>query len=115
LREIEAEAGQLSGLEVYKAILEHDPGALRVLGELGSWLGQAIGSMVAVLDPEVVVIGGGVSAAGDLLLDPIREAYRAHLPAQGFRPELKIIAAEFVNDAGVVGAADLVRVAFRDR
>ena len=51
LREIEAEAGQLSGLEVYKAILEHDAGALRVLSELGSWLGQAIGSLVAVLDP----------------------------------------------------------------
>lgn len=115
LREIETEAGQLTGLEVYKAILENDPGALRVLRELGSWLGQAIGSLVAVLDPEMVVIGGGVSAAGDLLLDPIREAYRAHLPAQGFRPELKITAAEFVNDAGVVGAADLVRVAFRDR
>lgn len=115
LKEIETEAGQLTGLEVYKAILENDPGALRVLRELGSWLGQAIGSLVAVLDPEMVVIGGGVSAAGDLLLDPIREAYRAHLPAQGFRPELKITAAEFVNDAGVVGAADLVRVAFRDR
>jgi glucokinase len=78
-------------------------------------LGQAIGSLVAVLDPEVVVIGGGVSAAGDLLLNPIREAYLAHLPARGYRPELIIKSAEFVNDAGVVGAADLVRVAFRDR
>jgi glucokinase len=115
LKEIEVEAGQLTGLGVYKAILEGDEGALRILSELGSWLGQAIGSLVAVLDPEVVVIGGGVSAAGDLLLDPIREAYLAHLPAKGYRPELKIIAAEFVNDAGVVGAADLVRVAFRDR
>jgi glucokinase len=115
LREIEAEAGQLTGLEVYKAILEGDAGALRILGDLGAWLGQAIGSLVAVLDPEVVVIGGGVSAAGDLLLEPIREAYLAHLPARGYRPELKITAAEFVNDAGVVGAADLVRVAFRDR
>jgi glucokinase len=114
-REIETEAGQLTGLEVYKAILENDEGALRLLSDLGSWLGQAIGSLVAVLDPEVVVIGGGVSAAGDLLLNPIREAYLAHLPARGYRPELKITTAEFVNDAGVVGAADLVRVAFRDR
>jgi glucokinase len=57
LREIEAEEGQLTGLEVYKAILEGDEGALRLLSELGSWLGQAIGSLVAVLDPEVVVIG----------------------------------------------------------
>jgi glucokinase len=115
LREIETEAGQLTGLEVYKAILENDEGALRLLSDLGSWLGQAIGSLVAVLDPEVVVIGGGVSAAGDLLLNPIRDAYLAHLPARGYRPELKITTAEFVNDAGVVGAADLVRVAFRDR
>lgn len=109
LRELEVEKGQLTGVEVYAAIVEHDPGALKILRELGSWIGQAIGSLVAVLDPEIVVIGGGVSAAGDLLLEPIREAYLAHLPARGFRPELKIVAAEFVNDAGVVGAADLVR------
>jgi glucokinase len=115
LREIEAEAGQLTGGEVYQAILEHDAGALKILSDLGAWLGQAIGSFTAILDPEIVVIGGGVSAAGDLLLNPIREAYLAHLPARGYRPELKIVGAEFVNDAGVVGAADLVRVAFRDR
>jgi glucokinase len=115
LRELEAEAGQLTGNEVYKAILEGDAGAIKILAELGSWLGQAIGSLTAVLDPEIVVIGGGVSAAGDLLLDPIREAYLNHLPARGYRPELKIVGAEFVNDAGVVGAADLVRVAFAKR
>jgi glucokinase len=109
LRELEAQAGELTGKQVYTAILERDPGALQILTELGSWLGEAIGSLTAVLDPQVVVIGGGVSAAGDLLLNPIREAYLAHLPARGFRPELEIKGAEFVNDAGVVGAADLVR------
>ncbi len=111
LRELEAQAGELTGAQVYTAILEKDPGALQILTELGSWLGEAIGSLTAVLDPQVVVIGGGVSAAGDLLLNPIREAYLAHLPARGFRPELEIKGAEFVNDAGVVGAADLVRSA----
>ena len=111
LRELEQQAGELSGKEVYQAILDRDAGALRVLRELGTWLGEAIGSFVAILDPEVVVIGGGVSAAGDLLLDSIKEAYLNHLPAKGYRPELEIKAAEFVNDAGVVGAADLVRVA----
>jgi glucokinase len=68
-----------------------------------------------VLDPEIVVIGGGVSAAGDLLLEPMRKAYLDHLPARGFRPELKIVAAEFVNDAGVVGAADLARTSLGSR
>jgi glucokinase len=64
-----------------------------------------------VLDPEIVVIGGGVSSAGALLIDPIRKAYLEHLPARGFRPELRIVTAELVNDAGVVGAADLARIA----
>ena len=82
---------------------------------MGEWIGQAIASLTAVLDPEIVVIGGGVSAAGDLLLEPIRKTYLANLPARGYRPELKIKTAEFVNDAGVVGAADLVRLALAQR
>ncbi len=112
LRELESEKGQLTGAEVYQAILEGDSGALGLLRELGDYLGQAISSLASVLDPEVVVIGGGVSAAGELLLQPIRESYQKHLSARGFRPELELKVAELVNDAGVVGAADLARVAF---
>ena len=115
LRELRAEHGGLKGEQVYQAILERDHGALRLLAELGSWLGQTIATLSAVLDPEIVVIGGGVSAAGDLLITPIREAFLANMPARGFRPELQIKTAEFVNDAGVVGAADLVRLAWSQR
>jgi glucokinase len=111
LRKLRDEAGELSGQQVYDAILQRDPGALRLLSQVGTWLGETVASLTAVLDPEVVVIGGGVSAVGDLLLDPIREGYLANLPARGYRPELKIKSAEFVNDAGVIGAADLVRLA----
>ena len=114
LRELRAEAGELTGEQVYRAILERDAGALQILGELGSWLGQTIASLSAVLDPEIVVIGGGVSAAGELLLEPIRQAYLENMPARGFRPELQLKVAEFVNDAGVVGAADLVRMALTE-
>lgn len=115
LRELRAQHGELKGEQVYQAILEHDHGALRLLNELGSWLGQTIATLSAVLDPELVVIGGGVSAAGDLLIDPIRKAFLENMPARGFRPELQIKTAEFVNDAGVVGAADLVRLAWSQR
>lgn len=115
LRELREEAGELTGEQVYQAILEGDAGALRLLRELGAWLGQTIASLSAVLDPELVVIGGGVSSAGELLLEPIREAYLANMPARGFRPELQLKIAEFVNDAGVVGAADLVRLALAQR
>jgi glucokinase len=110
LAELQAEAGTLTGVQVYQAIQERDSGALALLKDLGEVLGRAVASMVAVLDPELVVIGGGVSAAGDLLLEPIRRAYLEHLPARGFRPELRIEAATLVNDAGVVGAADLARI-----
>jgi len=110
LRQLQPIGQELSGEQVYLAIQDGDPGALGLLREMGAWLGQAVASITAILDPEIVVIGGGVSVAGDLLLDPIRAAYLEHLPARGFRPELKIIGAEFVNNAGVVGAADLARV-----
>lgn len=102
-------SGELTGAEVYQAISEGDEGALELLRNLGIALGKTIATIAAVLDPEIVVIGGGVSAADELLLTPMREAYLGSLSARGFRPELKITTAQFVNDAGVVGAADLAR------
>ena len=104
-----AENGTLDGHIVYELIVAEDPGALFALRELGGWLGQAAASLSAVLDPEVFVFGGGVAAAGELLLEPIRESYLAHLPARGFHPEPDFVTAELVNDAGLVGAADLAR------
>ena len=110
LAELATLKGELTGVEVYQAIQEGDKGALRLLGELGTNLGMAVASFTSILDPEIVVIGGGVSAAGELLLEPIRAAYLEHLPARGFRPELEIVAAQLHNDAGVVGVADLARL-----
>ena len=101
--------GELTGTQVYQAISEGDPGALEILTNLGVALGKTVATLAAVVDPEVVVIGGGVSAAGELLLGPMREAYLVSLSARGFHPELKLVTAQFVNDAGVVGAADLAR------
>ena len=102
--------GALTGPDVADLIVAGDAGALQALRELGTWLGQACASLSAVLDPQVFVFGGGVAVAGDLLLDPIREAYLSHLPARGFHPEPALVIAELVNDAGVVGAADLARL-----
>ena len=58
---------------------------------------------------EVIVVGGGVSAAGDLLLDPAREAYAAHLTARMHRDIAPFEVAQMGNRAGIVGAADLAR------
>ena len=61
----------------------------------------------AVLDPEIFVVGGGVAAAGDLLLKPAREAYERYLQAASYRPHAKIAAASAGQDAGLIGAANL--------
>ena len=103
-------SGALTGEDLSELIESGDAGALQALRELGGWLGQACGSIGAVLDPQRFVIGGGVAIVGALLLDPIREAYFAHLPARGYHPEADFRVAELVNDAGVVGAADLARL-----
>jgi glucokinase len=106
----EANGGVLDGTVVARLIADEDPGALAALRELGEWLGQACASIGAVLDPQVFVFGGGVAMAGDRLLDPVRESFLAHLPARGFHPEPQFLVAQLVNDAGVVGAADLARI-----
>lgn len=115
LAEVREQNGTLRGEDVAEMIVAGDPGAVQALRELGGWLGQACASLGAVLDPRLFVFGGGVAAAGELLLAPIREAYLAHLPARGYHPEPQFVTAELVNDAGVVGAADLARLHFRSR
>jgi len=109
LAEARSEHGTLSGTMVGDLIAQGDPGAARALQQLGHWLGQACASLAAVLDPQRFVFGGGVAVAGELLLAPIRESYRQHVPARGYHPEPEFLIAELVNNAGVVGAADLAR------
>ncbi|MBG6058365.1 glucokinase [Cryobacterium sp. MP_M5] len=101
--------GKLTGKDVGRLIQDGDNGALAALRQLGSSLGQACASLAAVLDPQIFVFGGGVADAGDLLLEPIRAAYLENLPARGYHPEAEFAIAQLVNDAGVVGAADLAR------
>ena len=110
LAQARAEHGELNGAVVGQYIAAGDPGAVHALQELGRWLGQACASLSAVLDPQLFVFGGGVAVAGDLLLDPVRESFFQHLPARGYHPEPRFEIAELVNDAGVVGAADLARI-----
>jgi glucokinase len=102
-------AEHLTGPHVTAAAVEGDTFALALLEELGTWIGEGCASLAAILDPEIFVIGGGVIAAGDLLLDPARDVYKKALPAGGHRPIAPIVAAAMGNDAGIVGAASLAR------
>ncbi len=99
----------LTGPLITEAAREGDPLAVELIGEIGRWLGTGMADLAAAFDPGTFVVGGGVSAAGDLLLDPAREAFRRQLTGRGYRPEARIVAAELGNEAGLVGAADLAR------
>ncbi|WP_062079298.1 ROK family glucokinase [Demequina globuliformis] len=101
----------IKGPHVTEAAAEGDELGVELLHELGVWIGAGAASLSAVLDPEMYVIGGGVVAAGDMILGPAREAYSSHLPASGHRPLAPIVAASMGNDAGIVGAAALAREA----
>lgn len=63
--------------------------------------------------PSCFVIGGGVSAADDLLIGPARDAFKRHLTGRGYRPEARIAKAQLGPEAGMVGAADLARLVAR--
>jgi glucokinase len=99
----------ITGSMISRAANEGDPAALGLVADVGRWLGEGIADVAAVLDPAVVVVGGGVSELGDLLLKPAREAFTAQLSAGGYRPQLAISTATLGNDAGLIGAADLAR------
>jgi glucokinase len=99
----------IGGAQVTQAAREGDPAALRCFGIVGSWLGQGLADLAAILDPGCIVIGGGVSEAGELLIGPARAAFERGLTGGGYRPEVLITQAALGPDAGIVGAADLAR------
>jgi glucokinase len=100
-----AGARPLDARGVVAAAVAGEAWALEVLERVGSRLGIAIASIVEVLDPSIVVIGGGVGdAACSFLLPAVRRAFEAHLVGSAHRPLPSIVAAELGDDAGVIGA-----------
>ena len=75
-----------------------------------AWLGAGLADLAAILDPGCFVIGGGVSEAGNLLLDPAIAAYENGLTGRTHREFADVRLAELGPDAGLIGAADLARI-----
>ena len=97
--------GELSAKAVFDAVKEKDPVAIEVAEQFGNYLGKGLAMVAAVVNPEVFVIGGGVSKAGEILFDyicPAFEKYAFH----GCR-DARFTLAKLGNDAGIYGAAGL--------
>jgi glucokinase len=103
------DAAAIGGPQITQAAREGDPAALRCFSIVGTWLGQGLADLTAILDPGCIVVGGGVSEAGELLLGPARAAFEKALTGAGYRPRVEIARAALGVDAGIVGAADLVK------
>ena len=103
----------LAGPAITAAAEAGDPVALAAFDEVGSWLGVGVANLVASFDPQIVVIGGGLSAAGDLLLEPARRALRESLVGADHRTVPPVVRAALGPEAGAIGAADLARQRFR--
>lgn len=100
-------ADTLKGEQVTELALAGDLASIEILEDLGTWLGVGAAQLAAILDPGLVVVGGGVVSAGDLILGPARHALGRHLTARGHRPPLDVVPAHLGNDAGMIGAAAL--------
>lgn len=85
---------------------EGDPIAKEIFDKYVSYLSSAIVTIVAVLDPEIIAIGGGVSLTGDFLFEPLRKIVREKA---FFKYDYKIVPAQLGNDAGIIGAALLAK------
>ena len=103
------DAESVRGEHVTEAAAAGDPGALEVMAELGWWTALGLANLTALLDPSVIVIGGGLVGAGDLLLEPTRKAYEEILYAGAQRPTVAIVPAFLGEVAGAVGAALMAR------
>ena len=104
---------KLTGPLVTEAARQGDPLSVELLSDVGRWLGTGVAGLVAAFDPSAVIIGGGVSDAGELLLGPTRESMLRSLVGRGFRAEPPVLLAELGPHAGFIGAADMARSAAR--
>ncbi len=107
------EPAAVVGTLVTQAARDGNTAARGLLAEVGTWLGLGLANLGAALDPGTVVVGGGVSAAGELLLGPARQTLSRNLTGRGYRPLMTVVAAGLGPVAGVVGVADLARRSLR--
>ena len=99
-------AGNVTAKDVWDAVKDGDLIAQHIADEFGQYLGKGLAAITAVTNPEVIVIGGGVSKAGEVLIEYVQKYYKEYV-FPGSR-ETKFALATLGNDAGIFGAAKLV-------
>ena len=97
---------EISAKAVFDALKEGDAVAKEIVEEFGSYLGHALAAIAVITDPSVIVIGGGVSKAGEILLEYVEKSF--HEKAYFANQDTRFVLAQLGNDAGICGAAKLI-------
>jgi glucokinase len=101
--------GSARGEHVTLAASQGDAEARAIMDRYAWWLALGLASLATVLDPDQIVLGGGLAESGDVLIGPVRRAFGDLLEGAVYRPEIAIVAAALGERAGAVGAALLAR------
>lgn len=96
----------ITAKDVFDAAKSGDEVALRIVNRAAFYLGKSMSAIAVITNPQRFILGGGVSKAGDILFNPIREIFKKYTP-EAAREGVEILPAVLGNDAGVVGAAGL--------
>ena len=104
---VAAEEGKISGKTAFIAAKKGDEAGLKVVKAYAKHVSVGIANMINIFQPEMLVIGGGISKEGDYLLNPIKEFCNGQTYDKGGIPTTKISIAQLGNDAGIIGAAFL--------
>lgn len=110
LVELAGSADAVRGQHVVQAATEGDAGAKTVIERFAWWLARGLANLANIFDPQAFVVGGGLVAAGDVILAPTREVFPGLVMAADHRPEIPIVPAQLGEDAGAIGAATVARV-----
>jgi glucokinase len=106
---VDGDISRVGGKVVGQAAKAGDPLALEIYAYAGRTLGLAIVSLLHLFNPEIIVIGGGVTAQGDLIFNPIRETVKAYVVDDAYLQDMPIVLAELGEDVSIIGAAALIQ------
>lgn len=100
---------KISGKALFDAVVEGDPVAMEVWNIFISHLATGVVNIVNIFQPQILCIGGGVSQAGELLIEPLKEIFDREDYSRNSKNRCKIVSAKLKNDAGLIGASMLFK------
>lgn len=107
--QITQDPNSISGKMITEAARRKDPLGEAVVADFSEWLGETLSIIADVLDPGLIIIGGGLSRDSDLYLDEAVSHYSTRIVGAGYRPLARVSTAQLGSDAGMIGVADLAR------